>query len=133
MQLRNAERLVVGDTQIADGREWQVEAAEIQGGKVQVLWKEAGGEDRRWTEHDPHTALRIRPAITRQSVRMIKNARNVSVKDRAFRKGSMWTAVSVAQVPGGVLIEWEYDGALHPHLHDPAEGLYLETTAEVPS
>lgn len=132
-QLRNTERLVVGDTQMADGREWEVEAAEIQLGKVQVLWKELGREERRWTEHEPGTALLIRRAVSRAAVRMIKNASNVSATDRMIRNGTTWTALTASEVPGGVLIRWEYDGAVHPHLHDPAEGLYVETTAELPA
>lgn len=132
-QIRNAERLNPGDTHVVDGREWEVEASEIQLGQVQVLWKAVGGEERRWTEHDPGTALLIRPATVGYAVLMIKNASAISASDRMTRNGRTWKAVSVSEVPGGVLIGWEYDGAVHPHLHDPAEGLDVETTAQRPA
>ena len=132
MQLRNSERLAIGDIQCMDGRQWEVEASEVQMGKVQVLWKAVGGQERRWTEHDPGMPLRIRPGTVQRRMRMIKNAAAISAADRMVRNGKTWTAVSVSDAPGGVLIGWDYDGAVHTHLHNPAEGLYVETTAELP-
>lgn len=49
--VKNVETLAPGDTRTMDGRIWEVEAAEIQDGMMQVLWR--SGDERRWDERAP--------------------------------------------------------------------------------
>jgi hypothetical protein len=129
--IKKAEELKPGDRRVAGGEEWVVEAAEIQDGFMQVLWRR--GEERQWSEYAPESPLLVEPVPAPQRVRLIKNAAELVPGD--VRIGSLHPPYVVSHVERSsdrVLVEWTNGSAIRVREYDPYEGIPVETEQQVP-
>ncbi|HEX8393896.1 MAG TPA: hypothetical protein VF665_16255 [Longimicrobium sp.] len=125
--IRNAERLVRGDVREMDHRVWEVEAAEIQHGMVQVLWR--CGEDRRWDEYAPGTPVIVadpEPAAQARR-RMISTAAALAPGDQRVGPDSPpFRVVGTEPFEGRVVVEWSNGVATRVREYDPFDGILVE-------
>lgn len=132
--VKNVEALAPGDTRIMDGRTWEVEAAELQEGMMQVLWR--SGDERRWDEHAPGSPIIVDrvadPGIER--IRMIKNAGALAPADRRIGHDVPgYGVVGVERVGGTVVVEWSNGIATRVREYDPFDGVLVDTIVETHS
>ena len=128
--VRNAEALRPGDTQLLNGTVWTVEAAEMQDGMVQVLWRAT--DDRKWDEYPPGTPLIVTALEAVKRVRAIKNAANLVVGDRRVSTASPpYEIVAVENTSGRVVVEWSNGSAIRVTEHDPFAGVLVQSRALV--
>ena len=128
--IKKAEALKPGDRRLAGGEEWVVEAAELQEGLMQVLWR--NGEERRWDEYAPDCPLLVDPVPAPQRVRLIKNAAELALGD--VRIGAVHPPYVVSHVERSsdrVIVEWTNGSAIRVREYDPHEGILVETEQPV--
>ncbi|HEU4456445.1 MAG TPA: hypothetical protein VFR81_25480, partial [Longimicrobium sp.] len=109
--IKKAEELKPGDRRLAGAEEWVVEAAELQEGLMQVLWRR--GEERQWSEYAPENPLLVEPAPEPQRVRLIKIAAELAPGD--VRIGSLKPPYVVSHVERSsdrVVVEWTNGSAI---------------------
>lgn len=122
-----------GDRQVVDGKEWVVEAAEMQDGRMQVLWRGAV-EERRWDEYEPGAPVVVSPALKAEWVRRIKNAADLVPGDR--RVGTKQPPFTVADIDASgpvVVVEWTNGAAIRVREYEPHVGILVESRAEEPA
>lgn len=128
--IKHAEGLRPGDTQDGKGQLWEIEAAEMQDGMIQVLWK--CGEERRWDEYAPGTPIIVTPAPAVEWVRMIKNAVSLCVGDRLVGpENPPYAVTAVEPSPPRVLVEWSNGRGVRVREYDPKTGVLVETPGTV--
>jgi hypothetical protein len=129
--IRNAEHLRPGDTQERGGQRWVVEAAEMQDGVMQVLWR--SGEERRWDELPPGVAVVVSPAESADRVRRIKHAAELEEGDRLVGRGwPPYEAAAVERTPTRIVVEWTNGSAVRVKEYQPNEGVPVESVVTRP-
>lgn len=124
--IKNVETLSPGDRQILGDVEWVVEAAEMQDGKMQVLWRH--DEERRWDEHHPGTPVIITSSVEEEpTVRMIKNASALIAGDRRVGPDNPPYEVAGVEMTGStVIVEWTNGTAIRVREYDANAGILVE-------
>lgn len=124
--IKNVEALSVGDLQLLGEVEWVVEAAEMQDGKMQVLWRH--DEERRWDEMQPGTPVVVSSVPAEPSVRMIKNASALVPGDRRVGPDNPPYEVAGVEHSGStVVVEWTNGTAIRVREYDPNAGVLVES------
>lgn len=124
--IRNSEHLRPGDTQERGGRTWVVEAAEMQDGMMQVLWR--SGDERRWDEFPPGVPVVVTPVESAERVRRIKPAGEIVEGDRLADRGwPPYEAAAVERTPTRTVVEWTNGSAVKVKEYHPSEGVLVES------
>lgn len=132
--VKNVETLAAGDTRVADGRTWEVEAAEIQDGMMQVLWR--SGDERRWEEHAPGSPIIVaqKAPVGAERIRMIKNAGALVPGDRRVGPDvPPFRVIGAERVGPTVVIEWSNGVATRVRDYDPFDGVLVEALIDAHS
>jgi hypothetical protein len=128
--IKNVETLRPGDVQFVEGETWEVEAAELQDGMMQVLWR--SGEERRWDERAPGTPVIVEagPAVQKR-VRMIKNAAALLPGDqRVGLADPPYLVTRTEQMGSKVVVEWSNGVATRVREYDSSDGVLVEVAVE---
>ncbi|HEY0037754.1 MAG TPA: hypothetical protein VGB66_13750 [Longimicrobium sp.] len=129
--IRNAEHLRPGDSQERNGRRWVVEAAEMQDGMMQVLWR--CGDERRWDEFPPGVPVVVSPGESAERLRRVKQASDLVEGDRLAGPGwPPYEAAAVEREGTRIVVEWTNGSALRVKEYDPGEGVLVETLVTRP-
>lgn len=130
--VKNVEALAPGDIRMMDGRTWEVQAAELQDGMMQVLWR--SGDDRRWDEHAPGSPIIVdrEAAAGVERIRMIKNAGALAPGDRRIGHDvPAYSVVGAERVGGKVVVEWSNGVATRVREYDPFDGVLVDALIEI--
>lgn len=125
--IRNAEALLPGDRRMVGSTSWVVVAAEMQEGRMQVIWWDED-EERSWDEYEPGTPVLVTPAKETLWVRGIKNASALVPGDR--RLGTEQPPFTVAGVDATgpmVVVEWTNGAAIRVREYEPHVGILVES------
>lgn len=108
-----------------ENRTWAVEAAEIQDGMMQVLWR--SGDERRCDEHAPGSPIIVdqETAAGKQRILMIKSAGALAVGDRGLDVLAFHVS-GVERAGSAVMVEWSNGVATRVRNYDAFDGVLVE-------
>lgn len=106
---------------------WVVVAAELQEGRMQVIWWD-GDQARSWDEYEPGTPVLVSPVNEALWVRGIKNASALVPGDRRVgTENPPFTVAGLDATGSMVVVEWTNGAAIRVREYEPHIGILVDS------